>query len=170
MNEPSLVTPTPKYRFIPELRSRWWTGLLVISLMANLLVGGVILGSKIKRGPGPFAFLENRAQLLPRNFFAELPRERRRELMGVFEAKRDQVLKVRMAADAVTLKYADILDQQDFESAKLKSVVDEFTQGSASVASQANSLIMDVVSKLTLEERGKLAELIRDRAAHLPRK
>jgi hypothetical protein len=170
MTEPSVVTIKPKFTFIPELRSRWWTGLLGVSLMANLLVGGVVLGSKMRHGGGPFVVLENRAQLLPRNFFAELPRERRRELISVFESKRDQLLRERVAADAVTLKFADILDRQDFEAAQVKSVIEEFTSGLASIASQGNGLIMDVVSRLTPEERSKLSKIIRDRAAHSPRK
>jgi uncharacterized membrane protein len=170
MTEPTLISIKPRFSFLPELRSRWWTGLLGVSLMANLLVGGVVLGAKMRHGAGSFAFLENRAQLLPRNFIAELPKERRRELMSIFEAKREQFLLERTTADAVTLKFADILDRSDFDPAKLKTVVDEFTSGSASIASQGNGLILDVVSKLTPEERSKLAKMIRDRAAHSPRK
>jgi hypothetical protein len=170
MNEPNLVTTKFGSRFIPELRSRWWTAVLVVSLMANLLVGGLVLGSRFRHGPGPFAFLENRAQLLPRNFFAELPKERRRELMGVFEANRDQLLRQRLAADSITLKFADVLDAQDLDAEKLKSVVNEFTLGSTSIATQGNALIVDVVNKLTPAERSQLAKLIRERAAHPLRK
>jgi uncharacterized membrane protein len=170
MNEPSVVTAPSKRRSIPELRSPWWTVLLVLSLMANLLVGGLVLGSRFRHGPGQFAFLENRAQLLPRNFFAGLPRERRQELMGVFEANRNQLLSYRKAADAVTLKFADILESSDFNADKLKPVVDEFTSGSTSIASRGNSLIIDIVRKLTPGERSKLAKMIREREAHFSRK
>lgn len=170
MNEPNLVTAVPKRRLIPELRSPWWTGLLVVSLMANLLVGGVVIGSKMRRGGGPFSAMENRAQLLPRNFFAELPRDRRRELMGVFDAKRDQMMRDRVAADAVTLKFADALGDQNASTERLKSVVDEFTLGTASIAKQGNEIVLDVVAKLTPNERTILAKIIRERAAHMPRK
>jgi uncharacterized membrane protein len=170
MSEPNLATTVPKRRLIPELRSPWWSGLLVVSLMANLLVGGVVIGSKMRRGGGPFATMENRAQLLPRNFFAELPRERRRALMSVFEAKRNQLMRERVAADAVTLKFADALGEQNASAEKLKSVVDEFTLGTASIAKQGNEIVLDVVAKLTPEERTILAKIIRERAAHMPRK
>jgi Heavy-metal resistance len=170
MSEPNVVTTAPKRRLIPMLRSPWWIGLLVVSLMANLLVGGVIIGSKMRRGSGPFAAIENRAQLLPRYFFAELPRERRRELMDVFESKRDQLMRNRVAADAVTLKFADALEEQNASVEKLKSVVDEFTFGSASMVKQGNEIVLDVVAKLTPDERTILARAIRERAAHMPRK
>jgi hypothetical protein len=170
MSEPSFVTTEPKRRIIPELRSPWWTGLLVVSLMANLLIGGVAIGYKMKRGAGPFASIENRVQLLPRNFFAELTRERRRELMGLFEAKRDDLMRERIMSYAVTLKFADILEQPDAKIENFKSIVDEFALGTATMTNQGNSIILDVVAKLTPDERRKLAKIIRERAAHMARK
>jgi uncharacterized membrane protein len=165
MTEPVLVTTPPKRRFIPELRSPWWTALLVLSLMANLVVAGAAIGAKMKGGGWQLALLENRAQLLPRKFFAELPRDRRRELMEVFKAKKDEFVQGREAADAVTLKFADLLEQPDFDQTKIKAVVDDFTSGSTSFATQAEAVIMDIAAKLTPDERKKLAADIRDRAA-----
>jgi uncharacterized membrane protein len=165
MTEPTLVTTPPKPRLIPELRSPWWVALLVLSLMANLVVGGAAIGAKMKGGGWQLAFLENRAQLLPRKFFAELPRDRRRELMEVFKAKKDQFVQGREAADAITLKFADLLEQPDFDQTKIKAVVDDFTSGSTSFAPQAEAVILDIVAKLTPDERKKLAADIRDRAA-----
>lgn len=170
MSEPNLVTSTPKRRMIPELRSPWWAGLLVLSLMANLAVGGVVIGSKLKRGPGPFAFLENRAQLLPRNFFADLPHERRKELMGLFEAKRDQLMREKLAADTAALKFAETLGEQGASAEKIKSVVDEFAVRTSEIVKQGNEIVLDVVAKLTPEERSRLAYMIRERASHMPRK
>lgn len=170
MTEPTLVPPAPKRRFMPELRSPWWAALLVLSLMANLLVGGAAVGAKIKGGGWQRAMMEGRAQLLPRKFFAELSHERRHELMAVFKAKQGDLEKSRDASDATALKFADVIEQPEFDSIKAKAAVDDFTSGSNSLASQGEALILDVVGKLTLDERKKLAADIRDRAAHKPNK
>ena len=166
MTEPTLVTTPPKRRFIPELRSPWWTALLVLSLMANLVVGGAAIGARMKGGGWQMGLMENRAQLLPRKFFAELPRDRRRELMDIFKSKKDQFAQSREAADAVTLKFADLLEQPDFDQIKIKAVIDDFTSGTASFATQGEAVILDIVAKLTPGERKDLAADIRERAAH----
>jgi uncharacterized membrane protein len=166
MIEPTLVTTPPKGRFIPELRSPWWTVLFGLSLMANLVVGGAAIGAKMKGGGWQMGLLENRAQLLPRKFFAELPRDRRRELMDVFRAKKDQFVQSREASDAMTLKFADLLEQPDFDQVKIKAVVDDFTSGTTSFAAQGEAVILDIVAKLTPDERKKLAADIRERAAY----
>ena len=167
MTEPTLVTTAPKRRFLPELRSPWWAALLVLSLMANFLVGGVAVGAKLHGGGAwQMAFLNNRAQLLPRKFFAELPRDRRRELMDVLKAKKDQFMQSREAADAVTLKFADLLEQPTIDPAQAKAVVDEFTSGKNSIAAQSEAVILDIVAKLSTDERKKLAADIHDHAAH----
>jgi len=166
MTEPVLVTTPPKGRFIPELRSPWWTALLVLSLMANLIIGGAVIGARMHGGGRQMGLMENRAQLLPRKFFAELSHDRRRELMDMFKANKDQFVQSREAADAVTLKFADLLEQPDLDQAKIKAVVDDFTSGTTSLASQGQTVILDIVAKLTLDERKKLAADIRDRAGH----
>ena len=170
MTEPTLVPPAPKRRFMPELRSPWWAALLVLSLMANLLVGGAAVGAKIKGGGWQRAMMETRGQLLPQKFFAELPRDRRRELMAVFKEKQDMFEKSRDAADATALKFAEILEQPEFDATKAKTTVDDFTTGSNSLAFQGETFILDVVGKLTPDERKKLAADIRDRAMHRPKK
>ena len=165
MTEPTLVTTPPKGRFIPELRSPWWAVLLGVSLMANLLIGGAAIGVRMKGGGWQMGLMENRAQLLPRKFFAELPHERRRELMDMFKSKKEQFVQSREAADAVTLKFADLLEQPDFDQFKIKAVIDDFTSGATSFATQGESVILDIVAKQTPDERKNLAADIRERAA-----
>ena len=166
MTEPTLVTTPPKGRFIPELRSPWWAVLLGLSLMANLLIGGAAIGVRMKGGGWQMGLMENRAQLLPRKFFAELPRDRRRELMDMFKAKKDQFVQERAVADAVTLQFADLLEQPDFDPIKIKAVVADFTTSTTSFATQGETVILDIVAKLTPDERKTLAANIRERAAH----
>ena len=166
MTDPTLVNTPPQKRFIPEMRSPWWAALLAASLMANLVVGGVAIGAKFKGGRWQMALMENRAQLIPRKFIAELPGERRRELMAMFKAKKDQMMQNRAAADAISLKFADILEQPELDQTKIKAVVDDFSSGTSSLAAQGDTLILDIVAKLNPDERKKLAADIRDRASH----
>jgi hypothetical protein len=69
---------TAKHRFgwLPHLRSRWWAVVLGLSLMLNLLVGGIMLGGAF--GPHRMERLSGASyvQLIPRSFFRQLPKER----------------------------------------------------------------------------------------------
>ena len=169
MTGPTIVPSLTKQRFIPELRSPWWAALLVVSLMGNLLVGGAAVGAKLHGRPMQQLLMANRPQLLPRNFFFDLPRERRRELMDIVRKNKDQLAENRTAADQSSLKLADALEQTNFDLSKAKSIVEEFTLGNNSFAARGNDIIMEIISKLTPEERKKLAEAIRVRSADLPK-
>lgn len=171
MSEPTLNPATPaKLRFLPELRSPWWSALLVLSLMVNLLVAGAAIGFRFHGGHGSGRFLENSDQLLPRKFFADLPHERRREFMDMLRGKNDIYRKNRDASDKASLNFADTLDQTDFDQAKAKSIVDEVKSGPNSFAFQSEALVIDIVNKLSQDERKSLAAAIRDRVAHRARK
>ena len=171
MSEPSLVPELSKRRFsIPEFRSPWWTALLVLSLMANLLIAGAAIGFRFHGGRGLGGFSGNSDQLLPRKFFGDLPRERRREFMDMLRSKNDDYMQNRDASDAISLKFAVALDQPDFDQTKAKSIVDEFTSGPNSFAFQSEALILDVVNKLSPDERKSLAAAIRDRVARRAQK
>ena len=171
MSEPTLNPATPaKLRFLPELRSPWWSALLVLSLMVNLLVAGAAIGFRFHGGRGSGRFLENSDQLLPREFFADLPHERRREFMDMLRGKNDIYRKNRDASDRASLNFADALDQTDFDQAKAKSIVDEVKSGPNSFAFQSEALVIDIVNKLSQDERKSLAAAIRDRVPHRARK
>lgn len=167
MSEPTLVPAAPKRRFsLPELRSPWWAGLLIFSLMANLVVAGAAIGMRFHGGHGQGSLFEVGAQLLPRKFFGDLPRERRREFMDILRAKNDQFAQNRNASDATTLKFADVLEQSDFDQAKVKAIVEEIATGPTSFTAQGEALVLEVVAKLTPDERKSLASAIRNRVAH----
>jgi hypothetical protein len=69
-------------------------------------------------------------------------------------------------AASVTLKFADLLEQPNFDQIKIKAVIDDYTSGATSIATQGGSVILDIVAKLTPDERKDLAVDIRERAAH----
>ncbi len=171
MSEPTIVPAPSKRRFsLPELRSHWWTALLILSLMANLLIAGAAIGFKFHGGRGQGGFSEQNSQLLPRKFFGELPRERKREFMDMLRSKNDNYMQNRVTSDVSSLKFAEVLEQTDFDQAKAKSIVDEVTSGPNSFATQSEVLVMDIVNKLSPDERKTLAAAIRDRVAHRVRK
>ena len=123
MTGPTTVPNLAKQSFIPELRSPWWAALLVVSLMGNLLVGGAAVGAKLNRGPMQQLLMANRPQLLPRNFFSDLPHERRRELMDIVRKNKDQLAENRIAADQSSLKLADALEETNFDLSKYPKLV-----------------------------------------------
>ena len=171
MSEPTLVPATPKRGIsLPELRSPWWAALLILSLMANLLVAGAVIGFRFHGGRGQGGFSESSDQLLPRKFFGDLPRERKREFVDMLRSKNDNYMQNRGASDESSLKFADVLDQTTFDQAKAKSIVDDVTSGPKSFSAQSEALVMDVVNKLSPEERRSLASAIRDRITRRARK
>ncbi len=154
---------------IPHLRSRWWTVLLVVSLGANLLIAGMVAGRILNGPPNGFA-PQGFGQLVPRKFFADLPRERRQELLSILRDNREEFKAMRDQAQATALKLADLLDDPNYDSVKAKAVIAEFTTGANSLATRGGAVSIALLDKLTADERILLANEIRDRAAHEGRK
>jgi uncharacterized membrane protein len=146
---------------VPTLRSRWWTGLLALSLMANLLVGGLIAGRIMYPHQIDRMMRDSFVQLVPRKFFVDLPSQRRKELVQFLRDHRDEIRTLREASQTTVAKLADALE--NYDAATVKSVIDSFTTGSESLAAKTGAVVMDLVAKLTPEERKKLAEIIRER-------
>lgn len=151
-------------RWLPQLRSPWWTVLLGLSLMLNLLVAGVVLGHRFVDGPPDRLIGASYVQLVPRRFLAELPRDRRRELMELVRNNRDSLRQLRGQSEAVGLKLADVLVAEPFDIARVQSTVDEFAASSQGLAAKGGAIVTEMVSRLTPDERELLADAIRDRA------
>ncbi len=153
-----------KRQWLPQLRSRWWSLLLGLSLMANLLVIGLAVGAGL--GGGRHERLEGASyiQLVPRNFLRSLPRERRAELMAVVHERQHQLRELRANSQASPLKLADALDKEGSTDADIKAAVDAFATGSGSLAAGGAAVVMEIVGKLTPDERKALATSIRERA------
>jgi uncharacterized membrane protein len=100
-------------------------------------------------------------QLVPRKFFVDLPSQRRKELVQFLRDHRDEIRTLREASQTTVAKLADALE--NYDAATVKSVIDSFTTGSESLAAKTGAVVMDLVAKLTPEERKKLAEIIRER-------
>jgi uncharacterized membrane protein len=150
-------------RWLPSLRSRWWTVLLGLSLMANLLIGGMIAGRFIADGPPDRLVGASYVQLVPRRFFHDLPRERRRELMELVRGNRIDLRALRQATEQTSLKLADALSAVNYNEADVARAVEEFSSGTESLAARGGTVVLEIVKRLTPEERLALAEAIRAR-------
>lgn len=152
---------------VPALRSRWWAGLLVLSLMANLLVAGLLVGRIMQPHRFDNMMRDGFVQLVPRKFFNELPAPRRKEILQFLRDHRGELKALRETSQATLVKLADALE--NYDAATVKSVIDSFTTGSESLAAKSGAVVMDLVAKLTPEERKKLAETIRERGSRRQR-
>ncbi len=156
---------TSRRHWLPRLRSRWWTLLLGLSLMANLLVLGLALGFGLEQRRAERLSGASYIQLVPRDFLRQLPRERRNELMGIVHDRSHELRELRKNSQASPLKLADALEKDGATDADIKSAIDAFTTGSESLAAGGGTVVMEIINKLSPEERKLLAVSIRDRAA-----
>ncbi len=153
----------PRRSWLPQLKSRWWTALLGLSLMINLLIGGMVLGRLSGHGNMERLAGVSYVQLIPRRFLQELPRERRKELMEIIQRNRPDLRNLREASEASSVKLADVLDKEDFSLDDVRGTIREFTTGTESLAAKGGDVVVDIVAKLTPEERKTLAIAIRER-------
>lgn len=146
---------------LPHLGSRWWTVVLGLSLMANLLIGGIVIGRNLgdRHGGGPM--LNNVSQLVPRKFIDNLSDVRRKDILGILRTNRDELRNLREDTRATVLKLAEALEAPD--PAGINAVIDSYTTGSESLAGHSAKMARDLIAKLTADERKLLASAIRDR-------
>jgi uncharacterized membrane protein len=156
--------------WLPQLRSRWWTALLGVSLMANLLIGGLVLGQAWRLGPESRMAGASYVQLVPRSFFRNLSGERRKELMQIVRDNRDDLRNLRDQFESSGLKLADALEKDNFSIEDVRSTVTSFTTGTESLAARGGEVVVKIVASLTAEERKQLAQAIRDRDARTKKK
>jgi uncharacterized membrane protein len=149
--------------WVPRLRSRWWTALLGLSLMLNLLVGGIVVGGVW--GPGRSERLAGVSymQLIPRVFFQQLPRDRRMALMQIVKDSREDLRGLRQTHESNGLKLADVLEKETFSLDEVRQTVTAFSTGTESLAARGGEVVLKIVSELSPEERKQLAQAIRDR-------
>ena len=156
----------PKSRYWPAQGSRWWSALLIASLALNLFVGGAV-ATRILRHDGPERFVgASYTQLIPRRFFAEIDRERRRALLDILKQYRKDFRADREGTEAAAAKLADALLIEPYDVEKVKLVVNEFAGQTGKLAARGGDAALDMIALLTPEERKILAQAIRDRASH----
>ncbi len=149
----------------PQRRWNWLKIALVASLALNLLIGAAI-ATRFIRGPAAERFpLANQMQLIPRKFLGNLPKERRREIMQVFNGYRKEVRANRDVAKAAALKLADALSAEPYSADQAKAAVTDFMAQGSTLVSRGGDVAMEILQMLTPEERKQLAVAIRERGA-----
>jgi uncharacterized membrane protein len=157
MSDPSAYAPAPVRRW------PWLAILLIASLALNLLVGGAIAArfmfpERVERLTGAVT------QILPRRFLADLPRERRKELMAVIRSYRGAFQDGRTKLREAALGLADTLDADPYDTAKTASAVATIEQAGQAMLTDGAKLANDLIGRLSPEERKSLAQRLRDRA------
>lgn len=156
---------TTKSRYWPSQGSRWWSALLIASLALNLFIGGAIATRFLTRD-GPQRFIgASYAQLIPRRFFAEIPGDRRKVLLDILRQYRKDFRADRESTESVAAKLADALVSEPYDVEKVKLVVGEFAGQSGKLAARGGDAALDIIGRLSLEERKILADAIRERAS-----
>jgi uncharacterized membrane protein len=165
------ISPAPpKRQWLPQLKSRWWSALLGLSLMVNLLIGGIVLGGVLGGARMDRLMGASYTQLIPRSFFHDLSEERRKQLMQIVRDNRDDLKTLRDASEASSVKLAEVLERDAFNIEDVKSTVATFATGTESLAAHGGSVVVQIVQLLTPEERKSLAAAIRQRAERGNRK
>jgi Heavy-metal resistance len=129
-------TSSPRRSWLPKLKSRWWTMLLGVSLMLNLLVGGMIVGRLSGHGDVERLAGVSYVQLIPRRFLQELPHDRRKEMMEIIRQNRPDLRNLREASEASSVKLADVLDKDAFSLDEVRATIREFSTGTESPCGQ----------------------------------
>ena len=154
-----------KSRYMPAKSSRWWLALLIASLAINLLIGGAVVTRALMHD-GPERFIgASYAQLIPRRFLAEIPRERRRVLLDILKRYRNDFHDDRDASEAVAAKLADALVVEPYDVEKVKLVINEFAGQTGKLAARGSDAALDIITLLSADERKLLADAIRERAS-----
>ena len=149
----------------PARHSRWWTPLLVGSLALNLFIGGA-MATRFFMHDGPERIAgASYAQLIPRHFFAEVPRDRRRVLLDILKQYRNDFRDDRDAFEAVAVKLADALVSEPYDVEKVKLVIAEFADQTGKLAAKGGDAAFDIIARLSADERRLLADAIRERAS-----
>ncbi len=147
----------------PARRINWLVVALVASLAVNLLIAGAAAARwYVSAGPERYTRL-TQSQLIPRNFFHDLDRSRRMELLGFLKAQDRQVRDGRRAVKAQVIALADALAAEPYDPERVKSAVEGFTARSEALFVTGSKAAMAVIEQLTSEERKLMAMHLRNR-------
>lgn len=145
----------------------WTMFLLVASLALNLLVAGAIgmryfYPDRLERWSGA-----SFTQLLPRRFLSDLPDERRREFLDMLKSRREVFRQSRAEMRKVALRFADALERNPYDEAQVTTAIQDFTKLSTQMVDSGTQVTLDIVKKLSPEERNQLAQHVRDRVERM---
>jgi hypothetical protein len=83
--------------------------------------------------------------------------------MDIVHNNRPDLRVLREATGQTSLKLADALAAADYKEEEVAKVIAEFSTGTQSLAARGGTVVLDIVRRLTPEERQALAAAIRER-------
>jgi uncharacterized membrane protein len=157
---------TPKRSWI-RAWPHWTMFLLVASLAVNLLVAGAVgmryfYPDRLERWSGA-----SFTQLLPRRFLSDLPEDRRREFLDLLKSRREVFRQSRAGMRDVALRFAEALERNPYDEAQATQAIQDFTKLSTQMVDSGTLVTLQIVQKLTPEERLQLARQVRQRVDRL---
>lgn len=160
MSEMPAPSGTPAVRAMPRV----WKTLLIASLALNLLIGGAAAARFLTHEPRERFIGASYAQLIPRRFLGDLDKARRAELLGVLQSYRTDFRDGRKAAKIASTKLADALEKDPFVQAAVDAAIQDYAGTGNKLVARGAEAALDFVSRLTPDERRKMAERLRQRA------
>jgi uncharacterized membrane protein len=153
------ATPSPD-------RMRWWTALLVVSLALNLVVAGALAvrffaPDRFERFTG-----SGYSPLIPRKFLSDLPADRRKELGDLLRANRTEFHNDFTEMRRLAGQLADALEHDPYDETAVTSAINAHAKVVDGMIDRGAGVTIDIIRKLTLQERSLLAGRIRERAEH----
>jgi uncharacterized membrane protein len=141
----------------------WTMFLLVASLAVNLLIAGAagmryFYPDRLERWSGA-----SFTQLLPRRFLSDLPEDRRREFLNLLKSRREAFRESRSGMRDVALRFAEALERNPYDEAQATQAIQDFTKLSTQMVDSGTLVTLQIVQKLTPEERLQLAQQVRER-------
>jgi Spy/CpxP family protein refolding chaperone len=145
----------------------WTMFVLVASLGVNLLIAGAagmhyFYPERLERWSGA-----SFTQLLPRHFLSEMPADRRREFLDMLKSRREAFRESRSGMREVALRFAAALEANPYDEAQVAAAIKDFTKLSTQMVDSGTLVTLQVVQKLTPEERNILARHVRERVERM---
>ncbi len=146
-------------------RRRRWVGIaLLISLALNLMVAGYFIAHKLRpekyrriTGPGY-------TQIIPRNFFFDVSRDRRRELVEAMRSHRRAFRDLRQDVRTAAIRLADALEAEPFDPNAVAAELELYRSEAVEMIDAGNEIGQRFFNMLTADERKLLANRIRQKA------
>ncbi|KAB7615378.1 periplasmic heavy metal sensor [Amylibacter sp. SFDW26] len=138
----------------PKKRN-WMKYLLIVSLGANLVIAGLIIGAKAS-GHGPMKGSHMNHGM--RAFVSAMPESKRSEVRAYFKKNRSKMRAGGEAMHQTRIEIQNILAAQPFDPEALNTVFTQQRSRVTSVTKDAQAALVKIITDMTDVERAEFAE------------
>lgn len=139
-----------------ETGTRWplWAKLvMVVSLSANLVVAGLVVGDLLRGEPA-----RPGGDWLERRILGSLPEGRREAAQAVFAERAAEIAELRAMRDSLRDEAAQLLEAEPYDAGALLAVFDKRQLASSAMFALYYERVAELAKSLTPEERKLLAD------------